>query len=200
MRPVGVRGGQAGGGRARRNARAPACGKGVAKKRRCLRSASVDFEVHCFMAAAEGAAANTNPSCSLPERTPSVMRRAASVTLAMFAAAADHAFGGIEPADPADTSASGFHRKLLPREAALGRPAVGDGASAALCSRPGSEGGAAECSICFEEGAQVAAACGHTLCGCCAGRLCAGVPAHLVPACPFCRTPIASFAPAALAC
>lgn len=195
--------------------------KGAPRKRLCLRSLSVDFEVHCFLAGAGGPRAegaspdaglgsgSAHPPAALPERTPSVMRRAASVTAAMLAVAADQlgagpdaepdaALGGIEPAEPSGGGGvqPGKAAELVLahgvpiREAKAGRGPSGPLPAAAVC----------ECPICFEVGAQVAAACGHTLCGGCAGQLCAGGAAHLVPACPFCRVPIAGFEAALAAC
>ena len=202
---------------------APADGdtKGAPRKRLCLRSLSVDFEVHCFLAGAaepraDGASPDAGlgsgtaqPPAALPERTPSVLRRAASVTAAILAVAADQlgpspdaepdaALAGNAPAEP---SAGGgavpgkaaelvlAHGALI-REAKAARRGGGPLSAAAVC----------ECPICFEVRAQVAAACGHTLCGGCAGQLCAGGAAHLVPACPFCRVPIAGFGAALAAC
>ena len=205
-----------------------ACGKGAPRKRLCLRSLSVDFEVHCFLTSAGvpraddasrdaglGSGSAHHPA-SLPERAPGVMRRAASVTVAMLAAAAadqlgpgpdaepDAALGGIEPADAAMAEPSGGGGGARPGKATELGDAPGGLVLGTKVSRrgprPSPAAAVCECPICFEVCAQVKAACGHTLCGGCAGQLCAGGAAHLVPACPFCRVPIAGFEVALVAC
>ncbi len=178
-------------------AEAAADSRAAVRKRRCSRSASVDFDVHCFVSAggAGGAGASFgDPGCTVSERTPSAMRRAASVTLAMLAAAADCALGGESPGLPGKDARQGAPAGACTARASSGGDDAGPGWG-------GAAAGGGECSICCEEGAQVAPACGHTLCAACARQLCAAGHASSVPACPFCRMPIASFAPApTLAC